>query len=59
VNRDGRVNAFYSTPAEYTRAKFRENRTWSLKTDDFFPLADSKCSPPPPPPLLPLPSSLL
>jgi len=44
VNADGRVNAFYSTPPEYTRAKYRENRTWAVKTDDFMPLADSKNS---------------
>ncbi|XP_028121094.1 probable alpha-mannosidase At5g13980 isoform X2 [Camellia sinensis] len=40
VNQDGRVNALYSTPSIYTDAKYRENESWPLKTDDFFPYAD-------------------
>ena len=40
VNADGRVNVFYSTPVEYTAAKFKENITWPVKTDDFMPLAN-------------------
>eukprot|EP01138_Halocafeteria_seosinensis_P006677 gb/GECG01006825.1/.p1 GENE.gb/GECG01006825.1/~~gb/GECG01006825.1/.p1 ORF type:complete len:1010 (+),score=105.95 gb/GECG01006825.1/:1-3030(+) len=41
VNQDGRVNAFYSTPSIYTEAKNKQNRSWTLKTDDFFPYADN------------------
>ncbi|CAK0803641.1 unnamed protein product [Prorocentrum cordatum] len=42
VNLDGRVHARYSTPAEYVRAKTQEvNVSWPLKTDDFFPYADT------------------
>ncbi|XP_077252285.1 putative alpha-mannosidase At5g13980 isoform X2 [Tasmannia lanceolata] len=40
VNKDGRVNALYSTPSIYTDAKFASNESWPLKTDDFFPYAD-------------------
>ena len=40
VNQDGRVNAFYSTPAEYVDVKNSLNRSWPVKTDDFFPYAD-------------------
>ena len=40
VNADGRVNVFYSTPVEYTDAKYNENITWPVKTDDFMPLAN-------------------
>lgn len=41
VNQDGRVNVFYSTPAEYVAAKMSyANVTWPVKTDDFFPYAD-------------------
>lgn len=40
VNKDGRVNTFYSTMSIYTQAKHSENIDWSLKTDDFFPYAD-------------------
>ncbi|RWR73136.1 alpha-mannosidase-like protein isoform X1 [Cinnamomum micranthum f. kanehirae] len=41
VNKDGRVNALYSTPSIYTDAKYAANESWPLKTDDFFPYADS------------------
>ncbi|GFY87906.1 glycosyl hydrolase family 38 protein [Actinidia rufa] len=41
VNKDGRVNALYSTPSIYTDAKNMANETWPLKTDDYFPYADS------------------
>mmetsp|Transcript_22531 Transcript_22531/g.50755 ORF Transcript_22531/g.50755 Transcript_22531/m.50755 type:complete len:1065 (-) Transcript_22531:1137-4331(-) len=44
VNRDGRVNAFYSTPATYTDAKHKENLTWPVKRDDFMPLANDENS---------------
>jgi len=40
VNKDGRVNAFYSTPTEYTKAKLASGIKWTVKTDDFFPYAD-------------------
>jgi len=40
VNLDGRINAFYSTPETYVAAKAKENVSWPLKTDDFFPYAD-------------------
>ncbi|XP_020573833.1 alpha-mannosidase At3g26720-like [Phalaenopsis equestris] len=40
VNKDGRVNALYSTPSIYTDAKYEANEFWPLKTDDFFPYAD-------------------
>ncbi|KAL0029171.1 hypothetical protein WJX79_000097 [Trebouxia sp. C0005] len=40
INADGRINAFYSTPAEYVAAKHTYNHSWPLKTDDFFPYAD-------------------
>ncbi|KAI4986134.1 hypothetical protein ZWY2020_018764 [Hordeum vulgare] len=36
VNKDGRVNALYSTPSIYTDAKFSANEPWPLKTNDFF-----------------------
>ncbi|KAI4327749.1 hypothetical protein L6164_020175 [Bauhinia variegata] len=40
ANKDGRVNAFYSTPSFYTNVKNAENISWPLKTDDYFPYAD-------------------
>ncbi|KAK1422413.1 hypothetical protein QVD17_25512 [Tagetes erecta] len=39
VNKDGRVNALYSTPSIYTDAKYAETDTWPLKKDDYFPYA--------------------
>ncbi|KAI3665362.1 hypothetical protein L6452_43986 [Arctium lappa] len=42
VNRDGRVNALYSTPSIYTDAKLASNVSWPLKTDDYFPYADGE-----------------
>lgn len=41
VNRDGRVNVFYSSPADYVEAKYSYNMTWPVKYDDFFPYADT------------------
>ncbi|XP_042391119.1 alpha-mannosidase At3g26720-like [Zingiber officinale] len=41
VNKDGRVNALYSTPSIYTDAKYASKESWPLKTDDFFPYADN------------------
>ncbi|XP_043705030.1 alpha-mannosidase At3g26720-like isoform X1 [Telopea speciosissima] len=40
VNKDGRVNALYSTPSIYTDAKYETNELWPVKTSDFFPYAD-------------------
>nr|XP_012569187.1 probable alpha-mannosidase At5g13980 [Cicer arietinum] len=40
VNKDGRVNALYSTPSIYTDAKYAANESWPIKTHDFFPYAD-------------------
>ncbi|GAB2282845.1 hypothetical protein Dimus_017381 [Dionaea muscipula] len=40
VNKDGRVNALYSTPSIYTTAKFSANKKWPLKLHDYFPYAD-------------------
>nr|XP_011462234.1 PREDICTED: alpha-mannosidase isoform X1 [Fragaria vesca subsp. vesca] len=40
VNKDGRVNALYSTPSLYTDAKNAANQSWPLKTEDYFPYAD-------------------
>ncbi|KAJ6733242.1 ALPHA-MANNOSIDASE [Salix koriyanagi] len=40
VNKDGRVNALYSTPSIYTDVKNAANESWPLKTDDYFPYAD-------------------
>nr|GMC94884.1 alpha-mannosidase isoform X1 [Ipomoea batatas] len=40
VNKDGRVNALYSTPSIYTDAKNAANEAWPLKTDDYYPYAD-------------------
>ena len=40
VNKDSRVNAFYSTPSKFTKALYDADLKWDLKTDDFFPYAD-------------------
>ncbi|KAK8672388.1 hypothetical protein V6N13_110760 [Hibiscus sabdariffa] len=40
VNKDGRVNALYSTPSIYTDAKYATSKSWPLKIDDYFPYAD-------------------
>ncbi|KAG0474873.1 hypothetical protein HPP92_014559 [Vanilla planifolia] len=40
VNKDGRVNALYSTPSIYADAKFAANESWPLKTDDYLPYAN-------------------
>ncbi|KAK8593140.1 hypothetical protein V6N12_045225 [Hibiscus sabdariffa] len=37
VNKDGRVNALYSTPSIYTDAKYATSKSWPLKIDDYFP----------------------
>ncbi|KAL9998686.1 putative alpha-mannosidase [Helianthus debilis subsp. tardiflorus] len=38
-NKDGRVNALYSTPSIYTDAKHAETESWPLKEEDYFPYA--------------------
>ena len=35
------LNLFYSTPNDYTDAKFAAGTPWSVKTDDFFPYGQS------------------
>ncbi|XP_069023708.1 lysosomal alpha-mannosidase [Embiotoca jacksoni] len=35
------VNVLYSTPSCYLQELHRANLSWALKTDDFFPYADS------------------
>ena len=44
ANLDGRINAFYSTPSQYVAAKHAYDAAWPLKTDDFFPYADTPVS---------------
>ena len=44
ANLDGRLNVFYSTPSRYVAAKHSYGRAWPLKTDDFFPYADTPVS---------------
>ena len=34
------IEVFYSTPSRYIDAVHATNRTWTVKTDDFFPYAD-------------------
>ncbi|GBG77031.1 hypothetical protein CBR_g23357 [Chara braunii] len=41
VNRDGRINVFYSTPSIYVHAKHAADASWPLKEDDYFPYANS------------------
>jgi alpha-mannosidase len=40
VNKDGRVNVFYSTPENYFDQKRASNISFPVKTDDFFPYSD-------------------
>lgn len=35
------MTAFYSTPAAYIDAKSKEQISWELKQDDFFPYSDN------------------
>ena len=44
AHQDGRINAFYSTPSRYVAAKHSYGAQWPLKTDDFFPYADTPVS---------------
>ncbi len=39
------VNAFYSTPSCYLYALNKAGRSWTSKTDDFFPYANEPHSP--------------
>ncbi|XP_078151977.1 alpha-mannosidase-like isoform X2 [Carex rostrata] len=41
VNKDGRVNALYSTPSLYVDVLNSLEESWPLKHDDYFPYADS------------------
>eukprot|EP00051_Salpingoeca_urceolata_P027075 m.479938 g.479938 ORF g.479938 m.479938 type:complete len:1085 (+) comp21646_c0_seq1:45-3299(+) len=41
VNRNGTVNAFYSTPSIYTEEKHKAGLTWEARFDDVMPLADN------------------
>ncbi|KAJ1689196.1 hypothetical protein LUZ63_013351 [Rhynchospora breviuscula] len=41
VNKDGRVNALYSTPSHYVDVLNSLEESWPLKFDDYFPYADS------------------
>ena len=41
VNQNGTVNAFYSTPSIYVKAKRASAVKWEVREDDIFPLADN------------------
>jgi alpha-mannosidase len=41
VNQNGTVNAFYSTPTRYVEQKKLAQKTWEVRRDDIFPLADA------------------
>lgn len=41
INKNGTVNAFYSTPSIYVEQKHKANLTWEVRHDDIFPLADN------------------
>ena len=41
INKNGTVNAFYSTPTKYVEEKQKANLTWEIRQDDIFPLADA------------------
>eukprot|EP01059_Diplonema_ambulator_P005004 TRINITY_DN14746_c0_g1_i1.p1 TRINITY_DN14746_c0_g1~~TRINITY_DN14746_c0_g1_i1.p1 ORF type:complete len:1132 (+),score=491.47 TRINITY_DN14746_c0_g1_i1:52-3396(+) len=41
VNKNGTVNAFYSTPSIYVDQKKKANLTWEVRQDDIFPLGDA------------------
>ena len=40
VNMNASVNAFYSTPSIYVKAKRASSVKWEVREDDIFPLAD-------------------
>ena len=40
LNLDGRVEAFYSSPHDYAKAKHNYSIAWPVKMDDFFPYSD-------------------
>ncbi|XP_039250452.2 lysosomal alpha-mannosidase-like [Styela clava] len=39
--KDSNISVFYSTPSCYLYALNQANKEWNVKTDDFFPYADS------------------
>ena len=41
INKNGTVNAFYSTPSLYTDQKRKAGLKWEVRQDDIFPLADA------------------
>ena len=41
INQNGTVNAFYSTPTKYVDQKKKAQKTWEVRRDDIFPLADA------------------
>ena len=41
INKNGTINAFYSTPTIYTQQKNMANLTWEARYDDIMPLADN------------------
>ena len=41
VNKNGTINAFYSTPSIYTDQKRKAGLKWEVRQDDMFPLADA------------------
>ena len=41
INKNGTVNAFYSTPSIYTEAKHAAGLVWEARYDDVMPLADN------------------
>ncbi|EGD74140.1 hypothetical protein PTSG_06149 [Salpingoeca rosetta] len=41
INKNGTVNAFYSTPTIYTKWKHKAGLKWEARYDDVMPLADN------------------
>ena len=41
ASQSDQVEVFYSTPSRYLDALNKMNKTWTVKTDDFFPYADN------------------
>ena len=44
LSQSDQLEVFYSTPSRYVDAINKLNRTWTLKTDDFFPYSDNPYS---------------
>ncbi len=38
---NGSINLMYSTPSIYLDYVQKANKTWPIKSDDFFPYADN------------------